>query len=433
MMVRAFHLWRQTRWPGRSGRLRFAHTLFNLYVLRSLELLSLQLWDLTALQQALDELWKSSPPDQPVFVRDARWLIQMAQSPATDDLGAYFAVAQKLAESFSAGDRIEIHKAGVRMAGGHLRSQIRHYATTRNVAFDDSVLVLNTRTTNALDFALLIQELVPLLDAYEKTKRLDLADAILQGVSPDPELFLNRLELLGPYSMLEHLFVTTDGDNATYTTAGRRHVQLFQEYCERIVRVRKQLSEDCARFRPVAGSYSPYGALFGFSTHLVEHLALKALQPDAAVHFSIEDVFAAGGADTLAWVNGWRRLPHVDPEVARRFDYPQQFAEQIFDRIERSLRDVAAEREASVERPAGRLILSADDNPGTLKPSPVPESERNEGKCLVSYPAAGGWLGISKAILTKDLIAGRDVTITGLPPKAISVLRLVTPPELIQN
>src|SRR5688572_32371823 len=34
-------------------------------------------------------------------------------------------------------------------------------------------------------------------------KRLELADAICQGLSPDPELFLNRVELLGAYSMIE--------------------------------------------------------------------------------------------------------------------------------------------------------------------------------------------------------------------------------------
>jgi hypothetical protein len=45
MMVRGFHLWRQTRWPGRNGRLRYAHTLFDLYVIRSLELLIMRVWD----------------------------------------------------------------------------------------------------------------------------------------------------------------------------------------------------------------------------------------------------------------------------------------------------------------------------------------------------------------------------------------------------
>jgi hypothetical protein len=45
MMVRGFHLWRQTHWPGHSGRVRYAHTLFNLYVIRWLALLSMRLWD----------------------------------------------------------------------------------------------------------------------------------------------------------------------------------------------------------------------------------------------------------------------------------------------------------------------------------------------------------------------------------------------------
>src|SRR5687768_6098021 len=26
MMIRGFHLWQQTRWPGRNGRIRYAHT-----------------------------------------------------------------------------------------------------------------------------------------------------------------------------------------------------------------------------------------------------------------------------------------------------------------------------------------------------------------------------------------------------------------------
>ena len=108
MMIRAFHLWRQTRWPGRSGRVRYAHTLFNLYVIRCLELLSMRLWDdglgdagdrLSQFQDVLDQLWTHTPADQPVLVRDGRWLIQLAQSPATDDLGAYFDVAEKVAES----------------------------------------------------------------------------------------------------------------------------------------------------------------------------------------------------------------------------------------------------------------------------------------------------------------------------------------------
>ena len=168
-----------------------------------------------------------------MFVRDARWLLQLAQSPATDDVGAYFDVALKVVETLPAQDRIEIHKAGVRMTAGHLRSQIRYYSTKKAVPFDEKSLVLNTRTSNALDFALLIQELVPLLKAYEHAwrtgddrKRLELAGAICQGIAADAELFVNRVALLSAYSMIEYLFITTNRDGQLgYTPMGQRHVQ----------------------------------------------------------------------------------------------------------------------------------------------------------------------------------------------------------------
>src|SRR4026208_2449539 len=98
---------------------------------------------LSHIQGVLDQLWTITPADQPVLVRDARWLIQMAQSPATDDLGAYFAVAAKRAETLSEEDRLEIHKAGVRMAAGHLRSQIRYYSMKKGVSLHEQSLVLS--------------------------------------------------------------------------------------------------------------------------------------------------------------------------------------------------------------------------------------------------------------------------------------------------
>src|SRR5688572_28340110 len=88
MMRRGAHTWRQTHWSGRNGRVRYAHTLFNLYVLRCLALLGMRLWDagssgagdrLAQVQGVLNELWKIKTADQPVLVRDARWLIQLAQ------------------------------------------------------------------------------------------------------------------------------------------------------------------------------------------------------------------------------------------------------------------------------------------------------------------------------------------------------------------
>jgi hypothetical protein len=471
MMVRGFYLWQQTRWPGRNGRLRYAETLFNLYVIRSLELLSMRLWDsdasgagqrLALVQDVLNQLWTIQPPGQPVFVRDARWLIQLAQSPATDDLGAYFDVAKNIAEGLPEDDRIEVHKAGVRMAGGHLRSQIRHYSIKSAVPVDHKSLLLSTRNSNALDFALLIQDLVPLMQAYETArnegvhdKSVDLAGVICQGISADPDLFVNRVDLLGAYSMIEHLFITTDHEGHTVLTPmGLRHVGRVREYTALIGRLAKPLHDDCLGFRPAAGSYSPYGIIYGFSSDLLEHMALRTLVPDAVTRFGTEDVFADGDLEKLAWVSGWRKLPHLKSEVVELFDYPQQFADDIFDRLERALRAAASGHDGEAVR-TGRLFIVSGDNPENTEASQIPElparylessdlqiaaahkadyrdglhllRERREGKYVVSYETAGGWVGVTKDILTERFGAGDDARIVGIPPSAADALTLLYP------
>jgi hypothetical protein len=470
MMVRGFHLWRQTHWPGHSGRVRYAQTLFNLHVIRQLTLLTMRLWDdehppkdrLSQLQALLDQLWKTTPADHPILVRDVRWLIPVAQSPTTVELSAYFEVALRISETLPEVDRIEIHKASVRMAGGHLRSQLRHVSLKKGVSLNESGIVLSTRKSNALDLALLIQGLVPLLGAYERAleqtgdsaeqTRIDLASSICQGISPDPELFLNRLDLLGPYSMIEYLFITNHDGHAAYTPMGQRHVELLREYNARIRRLSKPLNDDCQRFRPVEGTYSPYGVLYGFSSNLLEHMALKTIQIDAVNRFSLEDVFSEGDASKLAWVSGWRKLPHIKPEMAKLFEYPQQFAEEIFDRIEQALH----RRNSSTEVRAGRIYFpSADDSQAdstTLQISEVPVKyvrssdaeivaahkadsyeqtlllqERQEGEFILSYNTPGGWVAISKDILTEVLGERRGVKFAGLPPDAAEVLKRMCP------
>jgi hypothetical protein len=475
MMIRAFHFWQQTRWPGRNGRIGYAHTLFNLYLIRCLELLVMRLWDagssgagerLAQVQGLLDQLWKGAPADQPVLVRDARWLIPLAQSPTTDELAPYFAVAKQVAESLSEADRLEIQKAAVQMAGGHLRSQLRHYCIKEGVSLGENSLVLSSRNTNALDFAVTIQCLVPLLEAYQhaidsgdRRVRFELAGAICQGISADPELFVNRVDLLATYSMIEHLFITTDPvGQVVYTPTGQRHAQLLQQYAASISRLSQPLSEDLPHFKPIAGTYSPYGVIFGFSSNLTEHMALKTLQADVATHFSVEDVFADEGASTdkLNWVSGWRKLPHIKQEVQRLFDYPQQFAEEIFDRIEQALRRRVADEGANAVAKTGHLfILPADNAEVDSKASQISElavryiqssdtqmvaankahaadqgqllHDRQEGMFVVSYKTSGGWTAISKDILTEVLGAGRDVKIVALPKVAAGVLRLMCP------
>jgi hypothetical protein len=467
LMGRAFLMWQRTRWPGQHGRVSYAHTLFNLYLLRRLMLLAMRIWDagsgherLRQVQCILDELTRTTPADQPVLVRDACWLFALAQSPTTDELHGYFVVAERIAETLADEDRLEVLKASVRMAGGHLRSQLRHVSTQKGLSLDDQELVLSTRKSNALDVATLAQGLVPLLEAYgravqrgDSERRVELADAICQGISPDPDLFVNRLDLLGPYSMIEYLFVAPDSSGrAAYTPMGQRHLRLLQQYEASIPHVAKALLEDCTRFRPMPGAYSPYGVLYGFSSRLLEHMALKATQPNAVTRFGLEDVFVGGDADKLAWVSGWRNLPHVPRDVVKLFEYPQRFAEAVFERIEHALRkridnvDAAVPRgrllvltaEASDSEAAripelsGHLVVSTDRQlvaSGKALAADEPQllHSRVEGEFLVSYPTPGGWAGISKDVLTEVLGAGRDAKIVGLPDAAAQVLKLMCP------
>ena len=467
MMIRAFYCWQQTRWPGRNGRVHYAHTLFNLYVLRWLQFLSMRLWDdgpgsasgrLAELQGVLDELWRGSPAGQPATVRDARWLIPLAQSLITDELAPYFEVARQVAEMLPEADALEIQKAHVRMIGGHLTSQIRYYSTKDGVPINERSVVLRTRTSNALDFALLVQGLVGLLTAYDRAyesgderMRLEMAGAICQGVSADPELFLNRVDLLSAYSMIEHVFIRAGGEGRfVHSAPGQRHVRSLQEYGALVDRLIERLRDDFPRFRPVDGRCSPYGVIFGLPTHLIEHMALKALQHDAETRFGLEDVFDDGDGDgaKLAWVNGWRQLPHIGREVQRLYNYPQRFAEEVFDRIESELRrrgsgsrtgrlymvfgcDPEADSKAPAipELPARYFVSSDRQIVAAHKAEPYDQAQllagRREGHFLVSYETPGGWIALKKDLLTEVLAAGSDAQIAGLPLDAAQVLRLM--------
>ncbi len=470
LLVRGLHMWRQTRWPGQKGRLRYAHTLFNVYLLRCLTLLSLRLWDadasgagarLVQLQGVLDQLWLGTPVDQPVLVRDVRWLLPVAMSPTTDQLAGYFEVAARIDAGLPHTDRVAIQMAAVQTGGGHLRAQLHHLCVQKDVALDEHSLVLLTRVSNALDIALLLQGLVTLLRAYESAigsgdeqQRRRLAAAIGQGLSPDPELFVNRLELLGPYTMIEHLFIATDAQGHTgYTASGQRHMQLLQDYRLLLGRLAPPLLADCQYSQPPADGYSPYGALYGFASNLLELMAFKTLQPEAVSHFSLEDVFTVGDAAKRAWVNSWRQLPHIKPDVIKQFVYPAQFADAIHARIAQALQRCVEAAQANSVGATGRLFIVCADAAAAATLAQMPalprryllssdpqrvaahEAEfkhqadllycRLEGEFVVSYPSAGGWVGISKDLLTEVVGAGGDVKLAGLPVEAVKVLELM--------
>lgn len=470
--LRAIHMWRVTRWPGQNGRVHFAHTLFNLEIVRNVALLGMRLWDrsddrgdagvparLAQLQAVLDALWRDSPSDQPKLVRDVRWLFPVAMSPTTDSLAGYFTIAERIAATFTEADRVETQKAWVVTGAGHLRSQLRDLAKRRGVPLVDHELVLLTRVSNALDVALLTEGLVTLMEAYDRAvqandeqQRAALASSICQGISPDPDLFVERIDLLCPYTMIEHLFIESASDaegNAHYTPAGLRHRALLAQYAELMPRLAKPLQEDCARMAPQPDGWSPYGALYGFASNLLELIAFRTLLRDAQPELCMEDVFTAGDARKREWGEGWRRLPHIRPEIAQQFAFPQAFAEAIHARVATALQRRAG---GSAEVPSGRLFIgTVDASDGVAAPvsdlppryvvssdaqvvaagSAMAKDEadllhcRNEGEYLVSFATESGWTAVSKDLLTDVIGAGHDAKIAVLPPGPAAILRLM--------
>jgi hypothetical protein len=235
-------------------------------------------------------------------------------------------------------------------------------------------------------------------------------------------------------------------------------VGLFNQYEGLIGRLAKPLSEDSQHFKPVDGSYSPYGAIYGTSTNLIEDMALKTVQLDAMTQFALEDVFADvnPGDDRLAWVNGWRKLPHVDEAVQRLYEYPRQYADDFFARVEQALKKRISDREADDALKIGCLIAApGDDLDAGSKKSQITDlpvryirssdeaivaarqaescddaqllRDRQEGYFVVSYRTSGGWLAIKKDMLTEVLGAGCDVNLVGLPIESAGVFRLMCP------
>ena len=478
----AQHVWERDRWPGRNGRIAFAQNLYAVFVLRELAHLSLRIWEdgndpsskrLQAVQRLLDLLnaSRASP-----LVRDARWLIQLAQGPLTTNLTPYFAVADRVAGSFTDHDRIEIHRAGAALAGGHLRSQLRHRTWQTGWAHDDRRVIALTHLSNSMDMALLIRDLVALLDAYNTAReqadgneRLRLADAILQGLSADPELLLIRLDLLEPLTTIEHLCCGRSEDGEVrLTPAGQAHCECLAKYAALIGQAAAALRNDGLALDSARAAYSPLGTVYGFCADIISNMALNTFQFSSSVDrvdLSLEDMFISVGQleQKRAQAEKWQRLPKAGDE-RDAFEYSPEWASTMSARMLSGLETRAArptDLNASAFPPARVYVVprgAANDSwpTGVLPARIVPAQEhcltsdpmrardtaatavsrsrfltdRAEGRFLASVEADGAWFGISKALLTICTSEGKDALICDVPPGALDVLR-VTCPELL--
>jgi hypothetical protein len=445
-------------------------------MLRQLENLSLRIWDagndqaggcLQDIQLLLDRV--NEPGTATVFVRDARWLIHTAQGPLTRHLQPYFKIARQISGSFTEPHRRELHKAGAKLAGGHLRSQRRYRMWETHLPIDDPAILAVTRNSNSMDNALLVRDLVPLLEAYKLAclehdleGRLDLADAILQGISADPELCLIRLDLLGPCTMIEDLFIDRGEDgHARYTPMCEEHLGLLHHYGELIGPLAESLREDASAFDPAQHVYSPYGITYGFSGDLLSNMAQSRLVSQPCFPLSFEDTFVSRGSleDKLARARGWEELPAGEGE-RKHFEHSAEWAGQTFEILIRGLEARAFHKnEPNASGLSGRLFVVPESDfveslpesslpagavsaqeqcftsdltrglsvGATVRPKSHILTDRNEGRFLASSESDGKWFGISKVILTMFTSQGRDALITGVPSSVIEVLHLTCP------
>jgi hypothetical protein len=472
-VVRAYEHWHAHRWPGKSGRIAFAHTLFSAFVLRQLELLTLRLWDdghagagerLGAVQALLDRL--NGGPSAGTFVRDARWLVQTAQGPFTLEIAPYFRIAEHVAASFTDEERVGIHVAGAKLAGGHLRSQRRYGTWRTGLAAHDPEILAFTRNSNAMDHALLVRDLAGLLRAYRVSiadqadaRRAELADAILQGIAVDPELFLVRLDLLAPYIEIEPLCVAADATGAPQRTPlGRDTVRLCGEYCALVGELAPALLDDAEALNPADQPYSPLGIVYGFAADILSNMAMDALVGHPSLGLSLEDVFAGRGRldRQIERARGWRRLPRRAGE-REHFEHTPEFAREVFDHLLQALRARVAHpnRANASDSPDVRLLVVPE---GGTTNEPVARDavsgqqflltsdaaraaatgatehdraqlvkERNEGGYLATAEVAGQWWAITKTVLTFATLQPQAVVLTDVPPVLLEPLRLACP------
>jgi hypothetical protein len=402
-------------------------------------------------------------------VRDARWLMQTAQGPLTRHLKPYFTIAGLISGILTPAERIEIHKAGSVLAGGHLRSQLRHRSRQTGWAFDDPQLLALARLSNSMDTALLVRDLIPLLEAYsvactqqdpvdDGEERMKLADAILQGLSGDPELLLTRLDLLAPLTMIEDLFVDRDGQR--YTPMGEAHLACLSRYGELIGRTAESLMKDAVVLDPADAAYSPLGIVYGFCADLLSNMVLNTLRSASSADLSLEDMFIGRGQleRKRAQAQEWQRLPKGEGE-RDPFEHSLQWATQMFGRMLTALEArVARPTEPNASAyPDARLYVvprgvTIDSLPAGVLPARIVSAQehclmsdsararetgatalskgrlsndRVEGRFLGSQDAGGSWFGVSKAPLTICTSRGKDAFVTDVPRPVINVLRLV--------
>jgi hypothetical protein len=309
-----------------------------------------------------------------------------------------------------------------------------------------------------MDSALLVRDLVALLDAYRIAirnngeHRIELADAILQGLSADPELMVVRLDLLKPYTWIEDLF--------RGTALGDEQLSLLDRYRELMAASSEALIEDAGHLDPGRQIYSPFGIVYGFCSDVLSNMAMAALITQAADPLSFEDTFDSCGHldEKLVRASTWARLPRRGAE-REHFEHSPDWGSEMYARLISALeRRVSRPGEPNASGHPNSFIFVSSQNrqspPAAEMDSPAEavnaneycftsdmsravasgatfqsEAEmidsRNEGRFLASVKVDGSWFGVSKLVLTLFLAQGKHAAMTAVPEDAVDVIQLV--------
>ncbi|HUF47362.1 MAG TPA: hypothetical protein VMM93_06055 [Vicinamibacterales bacterium] len=248
--------------------------LFDYYVLYLLALAALRVWDGPDPDAAVDRIahvlsllqGPAGSGQQFVRIVETLWLVGTSHYEA--DEGAYVRLLDRT-RGLRAARQAALalgHAAGM---GCHLRFGFEAtYARNIGAMRDD----------NAADYPWLSYALATSLAEYDRlagdeaaaSARLAVADAILNGLSPDPEAFVGDAAIQAPIDAAE-----------------RRTIR------ELVAGHRTALAADFARLRPADDAYSPLSLFCNFCQNVVKGAVLDAVLWGEASPVSLDDLLSS--------------------------------------------------------------------------------------------------------------------------------------------
>jgi hypothetical protein len=252
--------------------------LLDYYFMHLLALLSLRVWDEGDADENLDRVGtllrqlQGTDGSGQTFATDAETLILIATSHFELRESGYGTLLAKT-RTLNAAHRLNVARGHAASMGSHLR-----FGFEATYARDTVVM----RADNVADYPWLSFSLATLMDEYaggdgapaEAPKREAIAEAILNGLSPDARAFVREpLRTPSPY----------EAERAAFYVLFRRH--------------ETQLLATFERYRPTPEGYSPISFFFNFSHNVVKGMVVDALLRGRPWTWTLNDLLTAAPRD----------------------------------------------------------------------------------------------------------------------------------------